>query len=135
MPRTIETRFYVVEYRTTDEPVEDPTTEFSVRVILADILKAEEAGPTHGLTDPNRQSFAINTLWIWAAAVREGKVPAGTGFQEFRKRCIDWSKVAERPVFPTPEGASAPSLSGSPSTSPAPSTIEAGSTPADTTSD
>lgn len=131
-PYRIKHRNYVVEYDSNNG-----VALFEVRVITADILDAEQHGPTYGITDPNRQSIAMNTMWLWTAARREGKVPPNTSWPEFRSKCLDW-RAADHPeveVPPTPPGASTgSSLPSAPSESGA-STSTDGDTPPATTND
>lgn len=103
---------------------------YEVRVITADILRAEEVGPTYGVT--HRAPIALNTLWIWAASVRTGQTDLS--WPDFRAAVTDWQQIGEGvPVDPTQPAAPTTSPSVSPSGS-EDSTTTDGSEPSSTTS-
>lgn len=125
MPRITPKR-YLVELDEAGTP-----RTYEVRVIAADILRAEEVGPTYGLTNPQRQSIAINLLWLWAASVRQHETTLS--WPEFRAACLDWQKAGEEEaVDPTLPTGPTPSPSSSPSDSEA-STSTDGNVPSSTT--
>lgn len=117
-PFRIKHKKYLVEYALDgagDGDIEDAdTVVWELRIITADVLEAEQHGPTYGIVDPHRQSIAINTMWLWAAARRTGRVPKATGWPDFRARCVDWTQAGEEPVPPTQPPASTESSSDSP---------------------
>ena len=131
MPRQIKPKRYLVEY---EHPDEDGIITFEVRVLAADILKAEEVSASYAITSAN--PIALTLMWVWAACVREERLGSGkTSWPEFRKRILDWEKVGEdSPVDPTQPA----EATTSPSTSPSESeglTSTGGSKPSETTPD
>jgi hypothetical protein len=93
MPQhTIRHKRYLVEYdRSVVDDVEDLDV-FEVRVTTPDILDTELSAPTFGLR-PESHSIAINVMWCFHAAKRLGRIPEGTSWPEFRRRCIDWQDL------------------------------------------
>jgi hypothetical protein len=86
MPLTLPTYAVVLDVADGD-PV-----EFTVTVRHGDRLRAELEAPRHlppHATDARRYSFHTMTLWVWAAAVREGKF--GGGAREFIDAALDVS--------------------------------------------
>lgn len=135
MPHTIRPKRYLVEVSTAVEAGEAFSTTYEVRVIAADILKAEEVAPTYGIVAA-RSPIAMNLLWIWAASRRERK--SDLSWPDFREALLDWLDVnratstEEETVDPTRPAGLTPSPSPSPSASEA-STSTGGSAPSSTT--
>lgn len=105
MPRHITPKRFRIEY--TGLPV------YEVRVIPADMLRAEENGPRFGITNPQTQAIAMTVMWLWAASVREGHL--NDPWPEFRDKLVDYEKIGDaEPLDPTRPGEAtpSPSLSG-----------------------
>lgn len=85
MPRHIIPKRYAIQYGDLEE--------FEVRVTPADMLKAEETGPTYAITNPQTQAIAMTLMWLWAASVREGHLKVS--WPDFRANVVDYGKVEE----------------------------------------
>jgi hypothetical protein len=92
----IKPKRYRVEYN-----LDGVTVEYEVRVITADILKAEETGPTYAISNPQTQPIVMTVMWVWAASVREGHI-GKVSWPDFRQNLIDYEKSGDAPtVDPT----------------------------------
>lgn len=129
MPQhTIRPKRYLVEVYNYDEAPEETRT-YEVRVIAADILKAEELAPTYQINSA-RSPIATTVLWMWAASRREGHT--NLAWPEWRAKLVDWIDLAratgveEEAVDPTRPADSTTSPSPSPPEDSAASTSTAG---------
>lgn len=103
---------YLVEY-----DLDGVTVEYEVRVTPADMLKAEETGPSYAITNPKTQAIAMTLMWVWAASVREGHI-GKVSWPDFRQRVLDYEKAGDAAnVDPTHGEGATTSPSPSPSNS------------------
>lgn len=73
--------------------LDDLANEVEVEVLPGDQLRAEVEGQRRGLDNPQKQSFLLTTLWLWAACRRMGVCDKAEKFEPFVDRLVAWDRV------------------------------------------